>query len=266
MARSVGSVSATPLVIRIDGLPATPDRLAHPALVNDGHFTAMQVRGGATRGLDRHLRRLREAHVELYGTDLDIELVRGLLRAAVADHPDAYLRATVYEEEPGTPRVMTVVRPPREASTNPQSLLPVTYVRPFAHIKHVGAFAQIRYGELAERRGFDDALLVGADGRLSETTIANIGFLDGERVVWPDGPSLHGITWQLLDAHLARRSRPVGTASITLDTVSGFDGAFLANSIGVTPVARIGDVAFPAIPDGVSDLVRLYAAIPADRI
>lgn len=42
--------------IEIDGGPATADQLAYPAIVNYGHFTAMQVRGGAVSGLDLHLR------------------------------------------------------------------------------------------------------------------------------------------------------------------------------------------------------------------
>lgn len=257
---------ATSPLISIDGHPATAAGLAHLALVNDAHFTAMQVRDGATRGLARHLRRLTSAHAELYGSELDAELVQRRMRDAVADHPDCYLRVTLYEEQTGRPRVMMVVRPPLDPTDDPLALLPVSYVRPFAHIKHVGAFAQIRYGEQAESAGFDDALLVGPDGRVSETTIANIGFFDGEHVVWPDGPSLHGITWQLLDEQLARRGRPARSAPITLDSVTRFTGAFIANSIGVSAVSRIGVQELPAAPRQVAELASVYASIPWDRL
>ena len=32
------------------------------------------------------------------------------------------------------------------------------------------------------------------DGQISETAIANDGFLDGDGIVWPEAPHLHGIT------------------------------------------------------------------------
>lgn len=238
-------MSLSPPVLLVDGRVPSSEQLVHPALVNYGHFTAMQVRGGATRGLEHHLRRLENAHAELFGSALDVELVRHRMRAAVRDHANAYLRVTLYEQEPGIPRVMTVVRPPVEATSTPQALLPVAFVRPFAHIKHVGSFAQIRYGEQAVREGYHDALLVGPDDRLSETTIANIGFFDGDRVVWPDGPSLHGITWQLVDEGLSRASTPAQSRAITLESVTRLEGAFTANSVGISPVGRIGQRDLP---------------------
>jgi branched-subunit amino acid aminotransferase/4-amino-4-deoxychorismate lyase len=253
-------------VVLVDGSVPSSEQLAHPALVNYGHFTAMQVRGGATRGLEHHLRRLESAHAELFGSALDVELVRDHMRAAVRDHADAYLRVTLYEQEPGVPRVMTVVRPPVDIPSKPQALLPVQHVRPFAHIKHVGSFAQIRYGEQAEREGYDDALLIGPDGRLSETTIANIGFFDGDRVVWPDGPSLHGITWQLVDEGLDRESNPARSRAITLDSVARLEGAFTANSVGISPVARIGKRELPLAPHLIAKLQRIYADVPWDHL
>jgi hypothetical protein len=42
----------------IDGHDARADELWYPALVNYRHFTGMQVRNRAVRGLDRHLDRL----------------------------------------------------------------------------------------------------------------------------------------------------------------------------------------------------------------
>ena len=259
-------MSVSSPVVHIDGAAPSPEQLAHPALVNYGHFTAMQVRGRATRGLQHHLQRLETAHAELFGSALDTDLVRDRMRTAVKDHADAYLRVTLFEQELGIPRVMTVVRPPVEATSRPQALLPVRHVRPFAHIKHVGSFAQIRYGEQAEREGYDDALLVGADGRLSETTIANIGFFDGDHVVWPDGPSLHGITWQLLDDALDRASKPARSRMITVASAARLDGAFTANSVGISPVARIGQHDLPTAPHRVAALERMYADVPWDRL
>lgn len=267
LAPTVGGVTAfvTPQV-QVDGAAPTGEEMFHPALVNYGHFTAMQVRAGAVRGMDLHLRRLRCAHRELFGTELETEWVRQLMRRAITAQRDGYLRVNLYEVEPGVPQVMTVLRPPVDAPTTPQTLTEVPYVRPFPHIKHVGSFAQIRYGELAERAGFDDALLLTQDGWIAETTMANIGFIENNSVVWPDAPCLRGITWQLLDASLDERGREVRTEVVTMETIDRFDAAFLANSTGVSGVARIGTHEFPAEHPRVQELQAVYAALPWDAI
>jgi hypothetical protein len=57
---------------------------AVPGMVGGcGHFTAIQVRGDAVRGLGLHLSRLDLATRELFGTGLDGELVRGYIRHAL---------------------------------------------------------------------------------------------------------------------------------------------------------------------------------------
>src|SRR5580658_3775122 len=56
--------------------------------------------------------------------------------------------------------------------------------------------------------GFDDALLTGPDGVISEGAITNIGFFDGNTVLWPSAPSLAGITMQLVAGALAERGIP----------------------------------------------------------
>lgn len=259
------STSLTPH-LELNGRPPTAEDLVHPALVNYGHFTAMQVRNGAVRGLALHLERLRSAHEELFGTELDTDRVRRLMRRSAGQRPDAYLRVTLFEVEPGVPQVMTATRPAIEASATAQSLTEVRYVRPFAHLKHVGSLAQIRYGLLAERAGFDDAVLVTPDELVAETTMANIGFVEGQDVVWPQAPCLHGITWQLLDAALGQRGRTVRTEPITLERAATFPAAFVANSIGVMAVARIGAVRFDENDHRVHDLADLYATTPWDVI
>ena len=64
------------------------------------------------------------------------------------------------------------------------------------------------------RNGFDDALLTGSEGAVSESAIANIGFFDGSGVVWPDAPLLHGITMQLLERALPELGVPSRRAPV----------------------------------------------------
>jgi branched-subunit amino acid aminotransferase/4-amino-4-deoxychorismate lyase len=69
--------------VQIDGLAATAEQLRRPALVNYGHFTAMQVRNGKVRGLRFHLYRLETATEELFGTGLDRSRVQEHIRRAL---------------------------------------------------------------------------------------------------------------------------------------------------------------------------------------
>lgn len=253
-------------VVLINGMQASSDQLVHPALVNDGHFTAMQVRTGRVRGFAYHLVRLCSAHAELYGTVLDVEHLRAIIRRAVEHYPDASLRVNLYEALPGHPQVMTAIRAPVEADERAQSLLPVGYSRPFAHIKHVGSFAQIRYGRQANKAGYDDAVLVTSDGRICESTVANIGFFDRDAVVWPEAPVLRGITWQLLDQALGQRGIEVGRRPVSLESAANFAGAFLANSIGVVPVSRIGEHDYQSENATFTRIRRTYDEVGWDEI
>ena len=263
--RTTVAAAGEPLLVEVDGRPGSVSDIARPRLLPNGHLTAVQVRGGAVRGLDLHLARLVQAHRELFGSALDPDTVRQLMAQAVRRNPDAYLRVAVDEPLAGTPRVVVVVRDPLDAPVEAQSVAPTAYVRALAHLKHNGSYGQGVHGEAALRKGFDDALLIAPDGQLAETSVANIGFLRAGRVVWPSGPTLVGITWQLLDRELTAAGSPSTVERIRLDDKRAFEGAFLANSLGVSPVGRIGTHAFTAT-DASGFLVDLYDALPWDAL
>nr|BFE57311.1 aminotransferase class IV family protein [Dactylosporangium thailandense] len=226
-----------PIRVEIDGREPTVAELSHALLSNYGHFTAMQVRGGRVRGLELHLSRLADASRELFGASLDAGLVRGYLGQAIRGVPDASVRVNVYRRE----ELMTVVsvRPPAVPPAGPLRLRSVPYVRPAAHLKHVGGFGQSYFGLRARAEGFDDALLVDAGGAVCEAAIANVAFFDGTVVTWPSSPHLPGIAMQLLKPLL----RSVD-ARVALADLGAFRAAFVANSIGVAPVVAVDDVRF----------------------
>jgi branched-subunit amino acid aminotransferase/4-amino-4-deoxychorismate lyase len=228
-----------------------------------GHFTAMQVRGGRTRGLTLHLARLERANRELFGVGLDGEHVRKLIRHALGEIADASVRVYVFETE-AEPVTMVTVKAPGGVRS-PQRLLSVRYQRPDAHLKHL-ATEQGYYTRLARRTGFDDALLTDDERAVSESATANIGFFDGAGVVWPDAPMLHGITMQLLEGTLPDLGVPSRRASIHLGDVASFEGAFLAYARGVAVVSGVDDVDLPANAARVQVLVDAYDAVPWDPI
>jgi branched-subunit amino acid aminotransferase/4-amino-4-deoxychorismate lyase len=255
-------------LIEIDGGPATADQLAYPALANYGHFTAMQVRAGAVRGLGLHLARLDAATRELFDVGLDGDLVRAHARHALgAGIADASVRIGVFQPDGAErPSVMVVVRPSAGPPSAGQRLTAVEYQRPVAHLKHVGTFGQFYYGRAAERAGFDDALLTGPDGVIAEGAITNIGFFDGSTVLWPSTPSLAGITMQLVARALAERGIPSRSGMVHLADLLSFRAVFVTNSLGVAPVTQVDDQVLAEDPEFIRGLSEAYESVPWDPI
>ncbi|MFF2453650.1 aminotransferase class IV [Isoptericola sp. NPDC058082] len=236
--------------IEVDGRPATAEQVVS----TDGHFTAMQVRGGGVQGLSHHLARLDAAHREIFGQGLDGDRVRGLLRHALAGQDDASVRVVLRDPE----HVAVQVGEPRLPPALPQRLRSVPYLRPFAHLKHLGGFAQAQWARQVGREGYDDALLVAPDGAVAESTIANVGLLGpaGE-VTWPDAPHLRGTGLALVE-----ETTPSRTAAVHVDDLGRFAGAFLVNSIGIVAVASVDGVDLPDATRPVEEIRRRVAALP----
>ncbi|EPH43462.1 aminotransferase class IV [Streptomyces aurantiacus] len=265
--------------LEIDGAPAAVETLRARALDGFGHFTAMQVRGGRVRGLGLHLARLDAATRELFDQGLDGERVRALVRHALAGDGgadgatgvigDASVRVYVHAPD-GTPSLMVTVRPPTELpavmADRAQALKSVPYVRPVAHIKHLGGFGQAYHAREARRAGYDEALLTGPDGTISEGAVTNVAFFDGHEVVWPDGPHLAGITMQLLQARLADAGLPTRVGPVRLRNLPGYRAALVVNSWGVSPVRRVDDLDLPLDEKLMATVAGVYEEVPRDLI
>jgi branched-subunit amino acid aminotransferase/4-amino-4-deoxychorismate lyase len=262
-------VDGSPLSrIEIEGRPATVDLLGSTVGASYGHFTAMQVRDRKARVVDRHLARLEEGSRALFGRGLDGDRVRGLIRHALGDDiRDASVRVYVYGlVAEADPSVMVTVREPGSMPRTPRSLQGVSYQRPLAHIKHIGGFAQAYYGRLAAEAGFDEALFVGPEGEVAEGSITNIGFIEGDAVVWPDAPALHGVSMQVLERELPKACIAWSRRTVPVDDVGSFDGAFLTNARGIAPVGRIDDTAIPLGSELSATVIETFDAAPWDPI
>src|SRR5262249_12254885 len=156
---------------------------------------------------------------------LDPARVRDHIRHALGDDTsDASVRVYLHEAPRG-PLVMVTVRPPGGMPGTAWRLQSVPYQRPLAHIKHIGDFGQSYFQRMAHRNGFDEPLLTGPDGAISEGAITTIGFFDGTGVVWPAAPALAGITMQLLDRGLAGSGLRSRRAPVRLPDLGSFAAA-----------------------------------------
>ena len=262
----------TAFVAQRNGRPATDIDLNPLAFAGYAHFTAMQVRGGRVRGLDLHLARLRDASVRMFGQALPDILLRGYLQTAIAaGPPDLSLMATVYSPAGEftvaganvAPEVLVRTAPASNGPVGPLSLAVFDHERVLPEMKHVGEIAKTWFLRRAVEQGFDDAAFLDREGRLSEGSIWNLAFWDGEAVVWPQAAMLLGTTMGIVQRQLAvlgvaQRVQPVG-----LQDLSAMAGAVVMNSWtpGVA-VHRIGDVALPDAPAFTALLHRAYQAEP----
>ncbi|WP_222443335.1 aminotransferase class IV [Streptomyces misionensis] len=268
--------------MEVNGAEADGEDLRMLARAHYAHFSSMQARDRAVRGLDLHLKRLDDGTRELFGTALDSDRVRSLVRHALRAGPDAVtVRVTVFSRrqdavlrgEPVEPDVAVTTGDPLPARTAPVRLRTVEYERDLAHVKHAGTFGLGLHRRRAVLAGYDDALFTDRDGRIGEASISNIGFFDGERFVWPRAAVLPGITMQLLERGLAAKGVPSERREIHLRDLGAWASgtpalaAFLSNSISpAVPVAGIDETALSVGPDVTNLLVACYETNPWDTV
>jgi len=262
-------------MILIDGEPASADDLGYLATVNYGAFTSFRVEEGAVRGLDRHLARLAASAVALFGEAVGESRLRDLIRVAVGDRPACWLRVSLFSPEilprspswRGPPKVMTVVSPPPSALAATLRVMPQVHGRYLPEIKHTATLDMIHGRRLAREAGFDDALFVDGEGVIAEGSTWNIGFLKGDRVIWPQAPMLAGVTQCLVEDGLAGGRLSSETRPVRLAELAGFDHAFFCNS--TTPagvITAIGDHAFSGDPALIERLEAAWASNAPEAI
>ncbi len=256
---------------RLNGEPVTAEQLRPLAVINYGHFTAMQVRGRAVQGLDLHIARLQAGTRELFEAELPRERIVDALADAVRHGPpDSSLRLTVFSRafdyraplQPVPLDILVTLGPAAHADKPSLRVKSFEFVRTLPQVKHVGTFPLFHLRRRALQDGFDDALFVTPDGRISEGSIWNVGFWDGEGVVWPTGPALRGTSEQLLQAGLAELGIAQSSRPVSLAEAADFRAAFAANASGVQTIHGIDAVAYPEEPE-LPGLLRRALARPA---
>jgi len=261
--------------MELNGRPVSTGEIAGLALYGYGHFTTMLVTDLRVRGLDLHMERLSRDCQTLFGTLLDIPRVRELARRAARAHPSpSVVRVTVFDPgmdlaRPGSrplPQILVTTRPAPGARPSPVRLGTRPFARDTPQVKGTGMFGAIRQRRAAQMDGFDDALFVGVDGRVSEGPTWNIGFLDGGGLVWPQAPCLPGVTAQLVDRAADSLSVRVSTRPVAGAASTRVSGAFVTNATtGVRPVTSIDGIHLPQSAL-IHKLAAAYRDIPGDPL
>jgi branched-subunit amino acid aminotransferase/4-amino-4-deoxychorismate lyase len=256
-------------VATLDGDDVDAGRLSVLATVNYGHFTSMRVQDRAARGLGLHLERLARDCRRVFDAELDLDRVRRYARNAVADMTGPVIvRVTVFDPalevgDAGADAVPSVLVTTRAAPVPgpPLRLRTAVYQRELPEVKHVGLFGPVRLRRRARRAGADDVLFTDADGAVCETSIANIGFIDGDRVVWPRADWLDGVTMRLVSTIV-----DTSTERVTVDRLTSLSGAFVTNAaVGIRPVGAVDDAHWTEEPTVLRRIRELYADLRPEK-
>ncbi|WP_200423221.1 aminotransferase class IV family protein [Streptomyces sp. Y2F8-2] len=254
----------------LNGEPISVDQLKTLALTGYGHFTSMRVEEGRVRGLSLHLDRLVRDCKALFDAELDPERVRELARRVASTAGTCVVRVTVFDPNfdmghpaaKADPEVLVTMRPATNLPLSPMRVQTRTYVRDLPTVKSVGLFGQLLHRRAAQLDGFGDALFVDEQSLISEGGTWNIGFFDGDRVIWPEADILVGVTMQLLKAAHEYDERPVRLADI-----AGMEAVFATNSaIGVRVVSGVDDIALTDDHPIIDTLRKAYMEVPADPL
>lgn len=131
----------------------------------------------------------------VFDAALDPEWGRYLVHRAVTEVDEPIIvRVTVFDPgselaHPGADAVAHVLVTTRPAPQEPQRglcLRSARYRREMPEVKHVGLFGSLGLRRLAQRDGFDDVAIIDESGTLSDVATSNLGFVVGDRVLWPD--------------------------------------------------------------------------------
>ena len=139
------------------------------------------------------------------------------------------------------------------------------WLRLLPHLKHVGTFPLHHHRRQAILAGCDDVLFVDGDGataRVVEGSVWNVGFWDGEGVVWPRAPALRGTAERLLQEGLARQGVAQQIRPVTMAELPALHAAFAVNANGRRDLAAIDEVVFGAAPELASILDLAAAQAP----
>ena len=254
--------------MQIDGRPAGAADLGGFVLSNYGAFTSMQVEDGGVRGLDLHLARLHAEATELFGLAVPEALLRERMRQALDGRSGRFsLRINLFSDAISLrapdavvePRVLTTLTRPAAALTTPLRLQTQVYAREVPHLKHAATFGLTRARRQAVLAGFDDALFVDGEGRISEGSIWNIGFMQGETVVWPEASMLAGIGQALLERGLTGGGLSCERRVVKRSDLARFDGAFICNS--ATPACAVASIDDHDFADDPSLIQRLATTV-----
>ena len=248
-------------------------------MYGDGTFETLRTYSGQTLFLDKHLDRLISGLKTLAIStppEIQINKLKPLVSQLLEENnlSDAIIRLQVwrggkrgYRPDPEVRSHFSVTASPCPETFNPPKIVSVERKRipsdalP-SNCKHSNGINYILAAQEAEEKGGDDALLQTIDGWISETTIANIFWIKGDRVFTPSTHCdlLAGITRNIvLDLIKQYDSLKLNEGTFELDHILDADGAWICNSVReIVPVKQIDEHTLDVNHQAIAELKRRF--------
>jgi branched-subunit amino acid aminotransferase/4-amino-4-deoxychorismate lyase len=136
------------------------------------------------------------------------------------------------------------------------------YSRETPHVKHRGTHGLARETRTARLGGFDDALLVGPDGNVTEGTTWNLLLHDGHSWVWPTAPMLPGVTARLVRSAMEKSGAAHRTEPVDARDVPAFAAAFALNaSVPGRAITAVDGHWITGHPQATAELQQLWDSV-----
>jgi branched-chain amino acid aminotransferase len=238
-------------------------------LYGDGFFETLRAEEGRVFFLDEHLDRLRASaqafHISFPATLPWEKRLQELLAANGLLTGSAAVKILLTRgEEPGlglpaasSPTLVIYARPysppsPEEYATGwPVVVFPerrTTYIGRHKSLNYLFYLAARQY---ALDQGAREALILEADGSVSEGAATSLIILMNERLISPAAASaLPGVTVAVLARSLKHHGKKLEQSPLALSQVEQADGLWLANSLmGLMPVSSLAGRSMPLAPE-----------------
>ena len=225
-----------------------------------GLFETLRTWDGKTPTLERHLARMSRSAAEL-GVPIDSKSFPDSkavleLREFSGHGGDVVVRITASGGLAETKRSARLWMRSRQIPS-PDRILKklvvaeprVCWHDPLARHKTLNYWLRKRVYDEARARDADDAVFLGYDGRMWETSRANIFIVKGREIITPsiEGPIVPGVMRGLVIELARSAKRVVREVDCSLFDLDNADEAFLTNSVGgVMPIAHAPGRALPA--------------------
>ncbi len=238
----------------VDAAAARIDPTDRGLSLGDGLFETMHLRKGKMRRLPAHLARLRLSAealgIPLAYTDTALEdqilavvtangLVDAVVKLTLTRGPGA--RGITLPADPHPTVLIATADAPPEPEPARVIIASVTRrneLSPLSRFKTLNYLDNVIARDQALQSGADDALLLNTQGRIAESTVANIFLLVNGGIVTP--PVEEGALPGVARADAIRLTR-AEEKPITVETLIKASEVFLTNALGVRPVVMIGD-------------------------
>jgi len=222
-------------------------------LYGDGVFTTLKVSNGHIECLEAHLHRLYEQclFLKIKPPNISLEWLTELVRCNKAFDSDWRLKIIATGGSLGKEEslrscshlIMTLsTYTPSSKSTFELTIYPTPIHKPTAKIKSLAYLDRLYIKEYAENHGYDDVVVISSDGHILETAFANIFWMEGEQLFFPDlsQPLLSGIALDVVIQSACRLGISVSPVRIKTGELPAEARIFVCNAMmGMIPVSRI---------------------------